>query len=39
VYKRWFTGAGLAKEIGGSDVLHEGRWFVAVVGPATCRGT
>jgi ubiquinone/menaquinone biosynthesis C-methylase UbiE len=29
VYKRWFTGSGLAGEIGG-EVLHEGRWFVMV---------
>jgi demethylmenaquinone methyltransferase/2-methoxy-6-polyprenyl-1,4-benzoquinol methylase len=30
VYKRWFTGWGLADELGGGDVLHEGRWFVVV---------
>jgi demethylmenaquinone methyltransferase/2-methoxy-6-polyprenyl-1,4-benzoquinol methylase len=31
VYKRWFTGAGLASEIGGAaEVLHDGPWFVAV---------
>jgi ubiquinone/menaquinone biosynthesis C-methylase UbiE len=30
VYKRWFTGAGLAAELGGGEVLHDGRWFVAV---------
>ena len=30
VYKRWFTGTGLATELGGGDVLHEGRWFVVV---------
>ena len=30
VYKRWFTGAALAAELGGGDVLHEGRWFVVV---------
>jgi demethylmenaquinone methyltransferase/2-methoxy-6-polyprenyl-1,4-benzoquinol methylase len=30
VYKRWFTGAGLAEEFGGADVLHDGPWFVAV---------
>jgi demethylmenaquinone methyltransferase/2-methoxy-6-polyprenyl-1,4-benzoquinol methylase len=30
VYKRWFTGEGLASELGGGDVLHEGRWFVVV---------
>jgi len=30
VYKRYFTGAGLATELGGGEVLHEGRWFVVV---------
>jgi ubiquinone/menaquinone biosynthesis C-methylase UbiE len=30
VYKRYFTGAGLAAELGGGEVLHEGRWFVVV---------
>ncbi|HET6850401.1 MAG TPA: class I SAM-dependent methyltransferase [Gaiellales bacterium] len=30
VYKRYFTGAGLAAELGGGDVLHDGRWFVMV---------
>jgi ubiquinone/menaquinone biosynthesis C-methylase UbiE len=30
VYKRWFTGAGLAAELGGGDVLHDGRWSVVV---------
>jgi SAM-dependent methyltransferase len=30
VYKRFFTGAGLAAELGGGRVLHEGRWFVLV---------
>jgi hypothetical protein len=30
VYKRYFTGAGLVAELGGGDVLHEGRWFVVV---------
>ena len=29
VYKRWFTGASLAAELGG-EVLHDGRWFVVV---------
>ena len=33
VYKRFFTGTGLAGELGGGDVLHEGRWFVAVSTP------
>ena len=30
VYKRWFNGAALAAELGGGDVLHDGRWFVVV---------
>ncbi len=30
VYKRYFTAAGLAEELGGGEMLHEGRWFVAV---------
>ena len=30
VYKRYFTGAGLAAELGGGEVLHDGRWFVMV---------
>jgi SAM-dependent methyltransferase len=30
VYKRWFTAAGLAQELGGGEVLHDGPWFVAV---------
>jgi demethylmenaquinone methyltransferase/2-methoxy-6-polyprenyl-1,4-benzoquinol methylase len=29
VYKRYFTGAGLATELGGG-VLHDGHWFVVV---------
>ena len=29
VYKRFFTGASLAGELGG-EVLHDGRWFVVV---------
>jgi ubiquinone/menaquinone biosynthesis C-methylase UbiE len=33
VYKRWFTGDGLARELGGGDVLLDGRWFVAVRTP------
>ena len=33
VYKRWFTGAGLAAELGGGEKLHEGRWFVVVRAP------
>jgi ubiquinone/menaquinone biosynthesis C-methylase UbiE len=30
VYKRYFTGPGLAEELGGGDVLLDGEWFVAV---------
>ncbi len=30
VYKRYFTSARLAAELGGGEVLHEGHWFVAV---------
>ena len=30
VYKRFFTGAGLAEELGGGRVLLDGTWFVAV---------
>jgi ubiquinone/menaquinone biosynthesis C-methylase UbiE len=30
VYKRYFTGEGLAEELGGGKVLFEGRWFVVV---------
>jgi demethylmenaquinone methyltransferase/2-methoxy-6-polyprenyl-1,4-benzoquinol methylase len=30
IYKRYFTGAGLADELGGGEVLLDGRWFVAV---------
>jgi ubiquinone/menaquinone biosynthesis C-methylase UbiE len=30
VYKRWFTGAQLAAELGGGDVVHDGGWFVVV---------
>jgi len=41
VYKRYFTGAGLAEELGGGDVLHDGRWFVMVrvpgIRPAPAR--
>lgn len=34
VYKRFFSGEGLAQELGGGDVLFEGRWFVVVRAPA-----
>ena len=30
VHKRWFTGKGLAEELGGGEVLHDGDWFVVV---------
>jgi SAM-dependent methyltransferase len=30
VYKRFFSGASLAQELGGASVLHDGVWFVAV---------
>jgi demethylmenaquinone methyltransferase/2-methoxy-6-polyprenyl-1,4-benzoquinol methylase len=30
VYKRFFTADGLLAELGGGEVLHEGRWFVLV---------
>lgn len=30
VYKRYFTGEGLATELGGGEVVHAGTWFVAV---------
>jgi demethylmenaquinone methyltransferase/2-methoxy-6-polyprenyl-1,4-benzoquinol methylase len=30
VYKRYFTGAGLAEELGGGEVLFEGEYFIVV---------
>ncbi len=30
VYKRYFSGSGLAEELGGGETLFEGRWFVVV---------
>ena len=30
VYKRYFRPEELVEELGGGDVLHAGRWFVAV---------
>jgi SAM-dependent methyltransferase len=30
VYKRWFTAAGLAEELGGGETVHDGPWFVSV---------
>ena len=35
VYKRYFDPEQLAEELGGGDVLHAGRWFVAVRSPRT----
>ena len=34
VYKRYFTGEGLADELGGGETLFEGHWFVVVRSPA-----
>jgi demethylmenaquinone methyltransferase/2-methoxy-6-polyprenyl-1,4-benzoquinol methylase len=34
VYKRFFTPAGLASELGGGRVLHAGQWFVMVAAPS-----
>jgi demethylmenaquinone methyltransferase/2-methoxy-6-polyprenyl-1,4-benzoquinol methylase len=33
VYKRYFTAPGLLEELGGGEVVHDGRWFVAVLSP------
>jgi SAM-dependent methyltransferase len=33
VYKRWFTPDGLAAELGGGEILHDGPWFVSVRRP------
>jgi demethylmenaquinone methyltransferase/2-methoxy-6-polyprenyl-1,4-benzoquinol methylase len=33
VYKRYFTAEGLVAELGGGDVVYDGRWFVAVRSP------
>jgi demethylmenaquinone methyltransferase/2-methoxy-6-polyprenyl-1,4-benzoquinol methylase len=33
VYKRYFTAAGLAQELGGGETVYDGRWFVAVRSP------
>jgi ubiquinone/menaquinone biosynthesis C-methylase UbiE len=30
VFKRYFTGTELARELGGGEILYEGRWFVVV---------
>jgi hypothetical protein len=31
VFKRWFEPDELRAELGGGDVVHAGRWFVAVL--------
>ena len=33
VYKRYFVAEELARELGGGEVLHQGRWFVVVRSP------
>ena len=33
VYKRYFSGSGLAAEVGASRTLFDGAWFVAVAAP------
>ena len=33
VYKRYFTAAGLAEELGGGETVYDGRWFVVVRSP------
>jgi ubiquinone/menaquinone biosynthesis C-methylase UbiE len=33
VYKRYFTAGELLDELGGGDVVYDGRWFVAVRSP------
>ena len=37
VYKRYFDGAELARELGGGTVLHASDWFVMVASPAPDR--
>ena len=37
VYKRYFTAAGLAEELGGGETVFAGRWFVVVRSPVTRR--
>jgi ubiquinone/menaquinone biosynthesis C-methylase UbiE len=34
VFKRYFSGSGLAAELGGGETLFEGHWFVVVRSPA-----
>jgi demethylmenaquinone methyltransferase/2-methoxy-6-polyprenyl-1,4-benzoquinol methylase len=38
VYKRYFSPESLVAELGGGDVLHAGRWFVAIRSPAATNG-
>ena len=38
VFKRYFTGEGLARELGGGRILHEGPWFVVVQAPLAESG-
>jgi demethylmenaquinone methyltransferase/2-methoxy-6-polyprenyl-1,4-benzoquinol methylase len=38
VYKRYFDGAELARELGGGTVLHSSEWFVMVASPAARQG-
>lgn len=38
VFKRYFTGGPLAAELGGGDLLFEGRWFVVVTSTAGRAG-
>jgi ubiquinone/menaquinone biosynthesis C-methylase UbiE len=33
VFKRYFAGEELAGEVGGGEVVYEGRWFVVVAAP------
>jgi ubiquinone/menaquinone biosynthesis C-methylase UbiE len=33
VYKRYFSGSSLARELGGGETLFEGHWFVVVRSP------
>jgi ubiquinone/menaquinone biosynthesis C-methylase UbiE len=33
VYKRYFTPVGLLAELGGGEIVYDGRWFVAVRSP------
>jgi demethylmenaquinone methyltransferase/2-methoxy-6-polyprenyl-1,4-benzoquinol methylase len=35
VFKRYFDGAGLTRELGGGEILHSSPWFVAVASPGS----